>query len=259
MKITTIQTGYTKVSPAVPDRSSRKSPIAYTGLFQRRKNRITVPVKCFYVEVSEHKFLIDAGWSKNLAEHPMKGLGPGLYFASEPVMKRDEAAAVQLHDHRIDDIFMTHLDCDHVSGLSDFSGIRIWASKTEISFSEKKRIRYGKLVKGLDIQTFRFQKDPEAPFGRACDVYGDGSVIAYLTPTHSAGSVIYKVSDGTLYALVVGDNGYAESSWMEGKLPGPLYNEEKMIQCLAWICKKSKDPNCRGIFCAHDPVMRSCQ
>ncbi len=259
MKITTIQTGYTKVSPAVPDRSVRKSPIAYTGLFQKRKNRITVPVKCFYAEAAGHKFLIDAGWSKSLAEHPVKGLGPGLYFASEPVVKEEEAAAVQLKDSRIDDIFMTHLDCDHVSGLADFQGKRIWASKTELSFSGKKKLRYGKLMKGLDIQTFRFRRDPDAPFGRSCDVYGDGSVIAYLTPTHSAGSVIYRISEGNGYALVVGDNGYSETSWMEGRLPGPLYNKENMKQCLDWIRGCSEDPDCEGIFCAHDPVMRSCR
>jgi glyoxylase-like metal-dependent hydrolase (beta-lactamase superfamily II) len=256
MEIKTIQTGSTLVSSAVPDRSTHKSPFAYTGLFQRRNKRISVPVKCFYVCVVDHHVLIDAGWSKEVVEHPIRHLGFGLWFASEPVMHKEEAAVTQLHEKPVDAILMTHLDSDHVSGLQDFSGIPIYASEEEIRAAGKNRLRYGKLTKGKDIQAFEFTEDKLAPFGKSLDFYEDGTIVAYLTPTHSAGSVVYKISDGDRFALVVGDNGYKEDAWKNCVLPGPLYNAENMRRCLRWINYENRKQNCDGVYCAHDPVKR---
>lgn len=256
MNITTVKTGSTLVSSAVPDRSTHKSPIAYTGLFQRRSKRISVPVKCFYVNVADHHVLIDAGWSKEVALHPIKHLGIGLWFASEPVMREDEAAVNQLKGMPIDAILMTHLDSDHVSGLQDFNDISIYASEEEIKASEKNRLRYGKLTEGKEINALLFADDTSAPFGKSLDFFEDGTVVAYLTPTHSAGSVVYKIADGDRFALIVGDNGYKEDAWKNGVLPGPLYNAENMKKCLNWINEESQKQNSDGVYCSHDPVDR---
>ena len=252
MEIKTIITGSTLVSSATPDRSTRRWKYAYTGLFQRRSSRIEVPVKCYYVKVNSHSVLIDTGWSQEVVEHPMRHLGFGLWFASEPVMKQGESAKYQLAGQPIDAILMTHLDCDHVSGLRDFSDIGIYTSSEEIAFAAKKKMRYGKLVKGYDFQTFVFKDDKQAPFDKSRDVFGDSSVVAYLTPTHSAGSVIYRVADSDGFALIVGDNGYMKDSWLKGILPGPLYNAENMKHCLKWIKEQSERPDCLGVYCAHE-------
>lgn len=251
MKIEPIQTGYTLVSSAVPDRSTHKWGKAYTRLFQSKKSRIRVPVKCFYVSVGRHRLLIDAGWSEKVSIEPKKHLGFGLFFASEPVMGPEEAARNQLKDRPIDAIYMTHLDCDHISGLHDFPGIPVYAAEDEIKEAGRNMIRYGKLLQGLQISTISFEEDPDAPFGLSSDLFSDGSVIAYLTPTHSKGSVIYKVSEEKRYALIVGDNGYKTESWENGILPGPLYNAENMKKCLDWIKGKSKEEQCTGVYCAH--------
>ena len=252
MEIKTITTGSTLVSSATPDRNTHRWKYAYTGLFQRRSKRIMVPVKCYYMKVNGHSVLIDAGWSKEVVKHPMRHLGFGLWFASEPVMKQGESAKEQLAGMSIDAILMTHLDCDHVSGLLDFTGIDIYTSVEEIDFAARKKMRYGQLVKGFDFQAFDFKDDQHAPFAKSCDVFGDGSVTAYLTPTHSAGSVIYRVTDADGFALVVGDNGYMKDSWSKGILPGPLYNAENMRQCLKWINEQSQQPDCLGVYCAHE-------
>lgn len=256
MQIETIRTGYTLVSSAVPARRTHRWGLAYTRLFQSKSSRIKLPVKCFYVCAASHHILIDAGWSREVAIDSRKHLGSLLNFASEAVMRPDEAAVEQLRGKPIDAVYMTHLDCDHISGLHDFKDIPVYASREEIEICKKSRMRYGTLVKGLDIQPIAFDKDDEAPFGRSTDIFGDGSIIAYLTPTHSAGSVLYKVTEGEKYALIVGDNAYNEDSWKKGWLPGPLYNAENMKKILAWIKERSEDSACTGIYCAHDPVDR---
>lgn len=252
MIIQTITTGSTLVSSATPDRSMRRWKYAYTGLFQRRSKRIEVPVKCYYVKVSCHSVLIDTGWSKEVVEHGLRHLGFGLWFASEPVMKHGESAKEQLTGQPIDAILMTHLDCDHVSGLYDFDGMEVYTSRAEFDYAAKKRLRYGKLVKGREYRFLDFKPDDKAPFGQSCDLFGDGSILAYLTPTHSAGSVIYRISDADRFALIVGDNGYMKDSWRKGLLPGPLYNADNMRHCLSWLKEQEQQPDSLGIFCAHD-------
>ena len=256
IKIETIRTGSTLVSSAVPDRSTKRFGLAYTGLFQKRSRRISVPVKCFYVNVGNHNVLIDAGWSLEVVSNPLKHLGLGLWFASEPVMNTKEAAINQLDGKPLDLILMTHLDCDHVSGLNDFTNIPVYVSKEEIEYANKNRLRYGSLAKKHNYTIMNFHEDSSAPFSKSCDVFGDGSVTAYLTPTHSAGSVIYKITDENKFALIVGDNGYMEDSWKKGLLPGPLYDRDNMKKCLSWIKCQSEDENCTGIYCAHDPTDR---
>lgn len=252
MKIETIQTGWTLVSSGVPDRSTHRWKKAYTRLFQSKSSRIKVPVKCFYVTVGERAFLIDAGWSEQVVSGARRHLGFGLYFASEPVMTRGEAAVHQLEGRRIDCVFMTHLDCDHVSGVHDLADKRIFCAKEEYDYARKDPIRYGKLLRGLSFEYIDFTDDAAAPFLKSADVFGDGSVIAYLTPTHSAGSVIYKIEENDKYYLVVGDNGYMKESWEQCIIPGLLYDENNMRRSLKWINEQSKTEECLGVLCAHE-------
>ena len=126
MTIRTIQTGWTLVSSGVPDRDSHRWKKAYTGLFQRRSKRLKVPVKCFYVVVAGHSVLVDSGWSREVVNHGLRHLGFGLWFASEPVMATGEEAMAQLQGERIDAVLMTHLDCDHISGLCDIGRVPIF-------------------------------------------------------------------------------------------------------------------------------------
>lgn len=257
MEIQTVRTGWTLVSSAVPDRSTHRFSLAYTGLFQRRSKRIKVPVKCFYVQVAGRNLLVDTGWSVQVVDHPIRHLGFGLWFASEPVMEADEAAIIQMEGRPIDAILMTHLDCDHVSGLHDFpDDCTVYASEAEVAYARKKKLRYGSLAEGRTYQLIDFAQDAAAPFGLSADLFGDSSVTAYLTPTHSAGSVIYRVEEGGRFALLVGDNGYSQDSWEKGPLPGPLYNADNMRACLAWIKTQAADERCASVYCAHDPVDR---
>ena len=255
-----LQTGSTRVSPAVPDRSCRKNSIAYTGLFQRRKEQITVPVKAFLVEVKDHRILIDTGWSEECADHPIRHLGFGLWFASEPVMKAEEAvnrqlAAMGLRPTDLDAVLLTHLDCDHASGLIPLKNAgRIYTTPEELDKKNIRGVRYNKnFWKGIDFSFYNMMPDRNAPFGQSCDLFDDGSVIVYLTPSHSAGSVAIEVNESGRFALFTGDNGYNRHSWEDLKLPGPIYDKQNMKKALEWVRSESRKENCTGIYAAHDP------
>lgn len=260
MNIFVLQTGGTLVSSAVPDRSSHKWPLAYTDLFQKRSDRICVPVKAFLVETEGHRILVDTGWSEECATRPVHHLGPALYFGSEPVMKKEEAVPYQLAKmglapEDIDAIILTHLDCDHASGLIPLKDAKhVYCSKEEFKHSKKKNVRYHpSFWRGVNIETLEMQDDPQAPFHKSCDLFGDGSIRIYLTPGHTEGSAAVIARGETGYAAFVGDDSYNRHSWEEQKLPGPLYNIDDMKRTLQWVRALSRDKNIIGIYAAHDP------
>jgi N-acyl homoserine lactone hydrolase len=261
-KVIAIQTGSTLVSPAVPDGKSRRNPFAYTMLFQRRKSRIEVPVKCFVLQVAGHTVLIDAGWSAQDAHHGRSHLGFGLWFASEPVLTQDQAVVPQMRAFGlgIDDleaVLMTHLDCDHASGLDAFKGFRpVLVSHEEVQYAKENKIRYNdRLWRGIDITCIDFRKDDDAPFGLSSDIFSDGSLTAYLVPGHSKGSVVYVGREGERYFAIVGDTGYNLRSWTELRMPGVVYDKENLLRGLEWVRSMLDDENCAGVFCAHDPAI----
>lgn len=261
-RVIAIQTGSTLVSPAVPDKKSRRNPIAYTMLFQRRKNRIEVPVKCFCLQVAGHTMLIDTGWSARDATHGLAHLGFGLWYASEPVLTPDQAVLPQLASYSMtlddmDAVAMTHLDCDHAGGLDAIAGKKpVLVAADELAGAAEDKLRYrAKLWEGVTFETIPFQEDIDAPFGQSADLFGDGSVTAYLMPGHSKGSVVYVGREGDRYAAVVGDTGYNQKSWTELKMPGVTYDQEDLIRGLEWVRGMLADPACAGVFCAHDPAI----
>ncbi|MBM6991112.1 N-acyl homoserine lactonase family protein [Mobilibacterium timonense] len=260
MKITVIQTGSTLVSGAVPDRSSHKWKYAYTGLFQKRKNRISVPVKAFLVEVGGHRILVDTGWSAACVTHPVRHMGFNLWFASEPVVTGDETvpsqlAAMGLKPEDLDAVILTHLDCDHASGLDGVAEAgHIFCSKEEWAHAQTRDVRYRpSFWKGVSIETLNMSDDPEAPFGKSCDLFSDGSIMVVLTPGHSEGSVAVLAGDESGYAAFIGDDSYNRHSWEEQKLPGPVFDVDAMRTTLRWVRELSHDPRCIGIYAAHDP------
>jgi N-acyl homoserine lactone hydrolase len=261
-RVIAIQTGSTLVSPAVPDGASKRSPIAYTMLFQRRKSRIEVPVKCFVLQVAGHTVLIDAGWSAQDAHHGRQHLGFGLWFASEPRLTEGQAAVPQMRAFGIgrddlDAVMMTHLDCDHASGLDAFRGFRpVLVSRDEVEYAKEAKFRYSeKLWCGVDLTYIDFEKDDDAPFGLSADIFSDGSVMAYPVPGHSKGSVVYVGREGERYFAIVGDTGYNLRSWTELRMPGVVYDREGLRRGLEWVRDMLDDESCAGVFCAHDPAI----
>jgi glyoxylase-like metal-dependent hydrolase (beta-lactamase superfamily II) len=261
-RVTVIQTGSTLVSPAVPNRASRRMSFAYTGLFQRRSSRIEVPVKAFLVEVGGHRVLVDTGWSEQCVEHALSHMGFSLWFASEPVVAPGEGMGPQLKrlgltPQQLDAVVLTHMDCDHASGLVDLEGApHVIASAEEIEAAGRRDVRYRPAFwKGVSIEAVSFTPMEAAPFGRGCDLFGDGTVELVFTPGHTAGSlaVIARNPASGRFALLAGDTGYNAASWDELRLPGPLVDAEKMRHSLAWVRGQRGRDNCAGVLAAHDP------
>lgn len=259
-----LTTGKMCVSSAVHNRDSKKGKFAYTGLLQKQKARVTVPVKAFLISVNGRRVLVDTGWSEQCAINPKKHLGLALYFSSKPILTLKDGIAHKLNSlgvkpEELDAVILTHLDCDHASGLADLKQARhIYASKEEIEKSLLPNPRYRKsLWENIPLEEIPMNYDSHAPFGKSCDLFGDGSVRIVLTPGHSAGDVCVIVKDNGKTVLIAGDNGLDEKSWQELILSGPIYNIQNMKITLRWINKIDQNENCLAVLTSHDEKRNS--
>ncbi|MGI6110169.1 MAG: N-acyl homoserine lactonase family protein [Eubacteriaceae bacterium] len=264
IKVYPLRNGDTVVDKTVPIRDLSKNPIAFTGLFRSKKDRIRLPVRSFLIETPKGKILVDTGWDEDVRTHPIEHETFPLWYASKPELPAgqsvtEELNAMGLKPEDIDDVIMTHMDVDHASGLQRVKNAkRILASKEELEAVHSADVRYtDKFSKGIKIEPIPFVQTGKGPTGQSWDVFEDGTVEVYLAPGHSRGSVILKISNTETrkFILIVGDSGYMEESWKKGRLPGPVYDKEKLLKVLAWIREQSEDPDCAGVFATHDPNM----
>lgn len=260
IKIYVLPCGRVGVDPAVPFRDISRSPIAYTGLFRSAKRRIWLPVITYLVEHPQGLLLFDAAWHTDVREHPMKHESFPLWFASKPDLPAGQAVNEHLHalgyqPSDLDYVLLSHMDVDHASGLALVKEAKhILASSEEIKAAKGANPRYcnKKLWRDISIEPIRFTQDAAAPYGMSCDIFGDGTVKAIFMPGHSAGSVVLQVQRGDRFVLLVGDTGYAKSSWEQGRLPGPVYSRNDLLKSLRWVSDMAKKKGCVEVLACHD-------
>jgi len=260
IKIHILHCGDVGVDPAVPDRSVSTNPMAYTGLLRSAKRRIWLPVKAFYIEHPKGKILIDTGWDSTVRNHPIRTLTVPMWFASKPNLPAGQAIDEQLDamgvkPAQLDYVILTHMDIDHDSGLRLVKDAkRILISPEEEKAIHSTQVRYVRRPwKDISIQTIPFQLDQKAPHGQSWDVFGDKTVIVFSMPGHSQGSVVIKIQEGGNFVLIVGDTGYNCNSWEQLKLPGPVYDKNKMRTSLRWVQTERLKSDCVAVLAAHDP------
>lgn len=263
IKIHILKCGEVGVDPAVPFRDVSKNPIAYTGIGRSKKLRIWLPVTAYLIEHPKGKILIDTGWNTDVRTNPIKHLSPLLYMASKPKLPDNEAVTEHLKKLNIetkdlDYVFLTHMDCDHASGLELVKDAKkIMISKEELEAIKKGNIRYAKRFwRGVNIESFTMKKSEYGPFKKAYDVFGDGTVLLVDTKGHTKGNIVVMVKNNDKFVLITGDCGYADDSWESLRIPGPLVDKNQMIKSLKWVRYMAHKKECIGVFATHDPKVK---
>ena len=146
IKVHIFHCGEVGVDPAVPFRDISKNPIAYTGIGRSSKLRIWLPVSAYLIEHPKGRVLVDTGWHTDVRKNPIKHMSPALYMASKPKLPEGKAINEQLSKLGIDTkdlnyVFLTHMDCDHASGIRLVKD----AKKIMISEEEFKSVKKGNI------------------------------------------------------------------------------------------------------------------
>lgn len=165
--------------------------------------------------------LIDTGIGTAARVDPKRHLGPGIALTARPPRDRESSVLAQLEAlgfaaADVTDIFMTHLDMDHASGLADFPGATVHVHHRELAASRAPRLtertRYlaANWAHGPQWSTFgEGQPDAEGA-GLPGHALLGGQVIAIPTPGHTRGHTAYAVRDGDGWLLHAGDAFYHE-------------------------------------------------
>jgi N-acyl homoserine lactone hydrolase len=236
------------------------------GLGVPKDQWVTAPVQCFLVEhPSAGPALIDTGFHASVAVKPRSNLGVfGTVIYRDIDMRPEQSAAAQLRERDIEPssvrtVVMTHLHPDHASAIVDYPEATFLVSKPEWEAAAEGGQRDGYVKRqfdhGFDYRLVDFDSDAAnsfAGFGRAFDVFGDGSVRVVFTPGHTTGhmSVVLQTESGEV--LVAGDAIFMHRTLDDDHLPHMLADEHLFRRSLREIRLYRKETPDAVIIPGHD-------
>ena len=229
--------------------SGRLAPLRALGVGVAHDQWPEIPVQAFLVEhPGAGLVLIDTGFHPAVAVDPRQGMGrlAGLVF-KDLRMTAGQAVSAQLRELGLDagdvgTVLLTHLHGDHASGIAQFPDATFVLSAQEWQAAANGSQTDGYLKRQFDhafeYRTIDFESDDAesfATFGRAVDVFGDGSVRMVFTPGHSPGhcSVMLRLRDRQ--ALIAGDAAYTMGTIADTAVPYRMDDEHRFRRSLREI------------------------
>jgi glyoxylase-like metal-dependent hydrolase (beta-lactamase superfamily II) len=236
------------------------------GVGVSREDYVEVPVVAFFVEhPTAGPLLIDTGFHGSVPIEPGQAMGRfgGLLF-KDVEMESNQAVPAQLRGlgvapESVKTIVMTHLHSDHASGISHFPEASFIISGREWAEARKGSPLAGYIKRQYD-HAFDYRlvdfDGPDASsfatFGRALDLYGDGSVMLVSTPGHTHGhmAVVLRLAGGE--ALIAGDAAYTMRTLRDTHVPYKMDDEHHFRRSLREIQLYIEQTPDAVIFPGHD-------
>lgn len=271
INIHVLHTGDVRVSPYLPFGGDKCSLLKASGITTPKKEWLWLPVFSFLIEHPKGRILVDCGWHRDMSPEgtydkkaQIKSLGSRLlYMTNQGRIAKGAAVDEQLAKRGVsptdlDYVLLTHLDCDHASGLRLVGAAKhILVSGEEMRCAQRRdfmcRVRYNKKWWDGVRLTFFDWNGTDGPAGKSYDLFGDGSVTMVNIPGHSDGLCAVKIKNGQgRYVLLFSDGGYATRSWKEMITSGIAMNKTMQRQSLRWIREQSMNENCIEALASHD-------
>jgi glyoxylase-like metal-dependent hydrolase (beta-lactamase superfamily II) len=235
--------------------------------------RVTLPVFSYLIEHPAGLFLVDTGWSRDISPNgvydpkAVRSVLPAhLAALYHPYIPEGKAVNEQLRSMGIDQtdieaVLITHLDPDHVSGLSSVSRAkRIMIPEDEAYWSARTKYRIRQPEQLWDIEGAErvfFRGHLLGPMHKAIDVTGDGSIMMVNLPGHTDGLCGVIVRNGDKFVLLVSDAAVSPRSWEMMEPPGFAADPALQYKTLNWIEKTASDPACKVVLCSHDKEIKA--
>ncbi len=238
-----------------------------------REGRVELPVFCYLVEHRHGLILVDTGLSREMSPAGVydkkaaeQALTPQLAAFYRPRVPMGMTAAEQLADRGIlpqdlDLVILTHLDPDHVAGLSGLRGAKkillpedeyFWSCRTVY-----KRRQPWKLWMDADITRVFYRGSSLGPNRWAIDVFGDESLQLVNVPGHTDGQCAVILRERARFVILAADAAFSPRNWREDSVPGFGFDRDLQRRSLRWLAEMEKDPGCAAILCSHDPAVEA--
>ncbi len=233
-----------------------------------RKDQVKLPIVAFLVEhPGVGPIIIDTGFHPSVATDPKQNLGR-LYAAIYNIdMRPEQAISAQLREQKgiepadVRVAVMTHLHMDHASAISEFTSATFVLGSGEWHSFHAARPRLRGYVRHHVDHAVEYKEvpydsatiDSYSTFGRAFDLFGDGSVRLVHTPGHTHGhqSVILRLRDRE--ALVTGDAVYFLRTIDDERRGWVMADEHKWHRSIGEIRLYRRENPDALIIPGHDP------
>ena len=262
MKVTALQCGSVRLpAPAIYRDETAKYPDCLMMAKNPPERLLTIPVYAFLIEHDNgKKLLLDTGWSDKVRRHALSHLGI-VNLTEKAILPDGQCIHEQLHARGIspdelDCVVLSHLHVDHAGGIRSLSGARRFlCSEEELSAARKGSVAYRKSCwKGVSLETFSWSDMGLGPTGKACDLYGDGTILLVSVPGHTPGQCAMLLRSNGNQLLLTADNGYSRRSWQDMVLPGHMTDPENTRHSLEWVRQFSEaGQGILAIISSHEP------
>ena len=173
---------------------------------------------CLLVETGSELVLVDSGYGTDDIDRTRERLGSVLPLLLRPALRRSETAIEQVRKLGFDPedvrhVILTHLDVDHVGGVSDFPWASVHLTRDEVrgafesaSYRERGRFKNLRWARNLDYTTYDPKGDPWFGFPCVRELEGlpDDFLLVSL-PGHSRGHAGVALRLGERWLLHCGD------------------------------------------------------
>jgi len=235
------------------------------------------PMVChvLVIETDGGLALVDSGYGVDDCDDPRR-VGPTRRMI-KPILSHDETVVRQLEKlgftrDDVRHIIITHMDMDHVGGLSDFPAAQVHLTAAEAlgaiwapSRREKIRYRSGQWAHKPNIVEHDPRGEKWRGFAAAKELteISPGIVLVSL-PGHSRGHACVAVDAGHRWVLHAGDAFYHYGTLEGSSVPRGLtametmvaYDRKRVLDNHARLTElyRRQDPDLL-IVCAHDPTL----
>lgn len=255
------------VAPELTHNGQFRYQAAVSGALLPEQNRLWLPVSAYLIEHPRGLILVDTGWPRAISPNgvfdrkaQIQTLGLPLYQVCHGVVGPGETIAEQLAQRGIrpadlDYVLISHLDTEHVGGVSSLRGAkRILVSEEDYFWSGRTNFRFARPVwLNEALETFWFRVTMIGPENHSCDLFGDDSVQLVHIPGHTEGIFATLIRSGSKYVLLNSDGAFSPKSWETMTVPGMAENSARHRKSLQWIRDMSMSPDCIASLCSHDP------
>jgi len=220
-------------------------------------------VKCpaFLVDHPEGNVLFDTGVSWDMKQDPANYGPNGAAHMAAHVdnidMTENDYVANQLEDNgyspsEIDYVAMSHLHCDHAGGISDFPDSEFLIQQDELQYAwwPRNPIQQAFYVEG-DFSKLRHPDYTVNELEGEFDVFGDGSVVLFPTPGHTAGHQSLEVELADRTVILASDISHTWEGYETELLASFNYNNNQAVKSLRQLKARAREEDTE-VYNSHD-------
>jgi N-acyl homoserine lactone hydrolase len=213
--------------------------------------QVTIPYFAYLVEHPEGNVVFDTGAHPDLIDEPAKRLGAAA-DAFEVVMEEgddivSQLATVGVSPGEVEHVGHSHLHYDHAGGVEFFPEAKFYVQERELQFAYWPPVYQRDIYLKADFDHDVEWVEQEGEH----DVFGDGRVVLFPTPGHSAGHQSMLVRLESHNVILVADAAYSPRNLEEKVLPALLWSPDAMVSSWRRIEALARRENAELIF-THD-------